>query len=261
MNTRTIKRMSLMVALLLLAVPLALTAQDGRAIIEKSHDAPTPAYLHTLVTLDLIEASGSTESRVVEQWSKSDDGRTSTVIIFRSPASVRDTRFLSVGNKGREDDKWIYLPALRNSRRIAASEGSKSFMGTDATYDDLSSRDIDDDDHELLGETTVNGFDCWQVKSTPKKESASAYSYRVVSIDKETYTPVHSLMYDKRGAVYKELVVEELKSISGYSIPMSTLLTNVQSGHATRLAITNIEVDKPVSDRVFTQSFLNNGRI
>lgn len=261
MKTRTIKRMSLMAALLLLAVPMALTAQDGRAIIEKSHDAPTPAYLHTLVRLDLIEASGATENRVVEQWSKSDDGRTSMVVIFRSPASVRDTRFLSVGNKGREDDKWIYLPALRNSRRIAASEGGKSFMGTDATYDDLSSRDIDDDDHELLGETTVNGFDCWQVKSTPKKESASAYSYRVVSIDKETYTPVHSLMYDKRGAVYKELVVEELKNISGYSIPTSTLLTNVQSGHATRLAITNIEVDKPVSDRVFTQSFLNNGRI
>ncbi|MDY0303556.1 MAG: outer membrane lipoprotein-sorting protein [Sphaerochaeta sp.] len=261
MKTRTIKRMSLMAVLLLLAVPMALTAQDGRAIIQKSHDAPTPAYLHTLVRLDLIEASGATENRVVEQWSKSDDGRTSMVVIFRSPASVRDTRFLSVGNKGREDDKWIYLPALRNSRRIAASEGGKSFMGTDATYDDLSSRDIDDDDHELLGETTVNGFDCWQVKSTPKKESASAYSYRVVSIDKESYTPVHSLMYDKRGAVYKELVVEELKSISGYYIPTSTLLTNVQSGHATRLAITNIEVDKPISDRVFTQSFLNNGRI
>lgn len=261
MKTKNINRISFMVALVLLAFPMALAAQDGKAIMQKSYDAPSPVYLHTLVRLELIEANGATESRVVEQWSKSEDNRNSMVVIFRSPASVRDTRFLSVGNKDREDDKWIYLPALRNSRRIAASEGSKSFMGTDATYDDLSSRHIDDDTHEFLGETTVNGFDCWQVKSTPKAGSSSAYSYRVVSIDKETYTPVHSLMYDKRGAAYKELAVEELRNVSGYFIPMSTLLTNLQSGHATRLAITNIEVDKPVSDRVFTQSFLNNGRI
>ncbi|QQO07889.1 outer membrane lipoprotein-sorting protein [Breznakiella homolactica] len=244
-----------------LILPVSLFAQDGRTIMQNVYDAPEPAYLHTMVRMDLIEANGSTESRTVEEWSKTADDLTSMVMIFRSPASVRDTRFLQIENKGRDDDKWIYLPALRTTRRIAASEGSKSFMGTDASYDDMSSREVDEDTHELLSEKTVNGFDCWEVKSTPKVASSSEYSYRIVCVDKATLTPVHSLMYDKRGNLYKELTVEELRNVGGYDIPINTLLTNVQTGHATRLVITNIEVDKPVSDRVFTQNFLNTGRL
>ena len=242
------------------AVPAAF-AIDGRTVMQQVKDVKEPSYTHTLVQMDLIEKNGQTESRVIEEYSKSAGGLSSIVIIFRSPAAVKDTRFLQVQNKGRADDQWIYLPALRNTRRVAASEGDKSFMGTDATYDDMGSREIDEDVHELIEEKRVNGYDCYVVKSTPVDPKSSQYMYRVSSVDKATMLPVLVQMYDKKGALLKELTVEQIRNVGGYNTPIITTLKNVQTEHATRITITNMEVDKPVPDRVFTQNFLSTGRI
>lgn len=236
-------------------------AIDGRTVMQQVDDVKKPGYSHTLVKMDLIESNGTTESRVVEEWGKNENDLSSVVMVFRSPASVKDTRFLQIENKGRDDDKWIYLPALRNTRRIASSEGSKSFMGTDATYDDMSSREVDEDTHELLEEKTVNGYDCYVVKSTPVDPDGSQYQYRISSVDKKTMVPVFVQMFDKKGKLVKELTVEKIQNINGYDIPMANYLKNVQTGHSTRMVITNIEVDKPVPDKVFTQNFLNTGRL
>ena len=243
------------------AVSQAAFAIDGREVMQMVRDVKKPTYTHTLVQMDLIDKNGQTESRVIEEYSKSENGGSSVVIIFRSPASVRDTRFLQVQNKGRSDDQWIYLPALRNTRRIAASEGDKSFMGTDATYDDMGSRELDEDTHELIEEKNVNGYDCYVVKSTPVDPKSSQYMYRVVSVDKATLLPVFTQMYDKKGALLKELTVEQIRNVDGYDTPIVTTLKNVQTEHSTRITITNMEVDKPVPDKVFTQNFLSTGRI
>ena len=244
----------------LLAAGVSVFALDGRTVMQQADDVKKPDYSHTLVKMDLIEKNGQVETRVVEQWGMRKNGLNSVVMIFRSPASVKNTRFLQIENEGRADDKWIYLPALRNTRRIAASEGDKSFMGTDATYDDMSSREVDDDRHELLEEKNINGFACYVVRSEPVDPDSSQYQYRVSYIDKATMVPVFVQMYDKQGGLVKELTVERLQNVNGYDTPVETLLENVQTGHATRMVITNIEVDKPVPDKVFTQNFLNTGR-
>jgi hypothetical protein len=38
-------------------------------------------------------------------------------------------------------------------------------------------------------------------------------------------------------------------------------LKNVQTGHSTKLSVTKIEIDKPLSDKLFTSNFLNTGRL
>src|SRR5574344_1039972 len=251
------------------AAALTLTASafaiDGRTAVKAALDVPDPAFNHSLVKMDLIEKNGATESRVVEEFGRSKNDLKSIVMIFKSPASVKDTRFLQIENGGgKDDDKWIYMPSLRSTRRIASSEGDKSFMGTDATYDDMSTRDIDEDKHEMIDENAQkNGYNCYEVKSTSVDPKNSQYSYRIQWIDKKTNVPVYAEMYDKTGALLKTLNVEKMDPVTSkdgkntYNTPMSTLMTNVQTGHATRLIITNIVVDNPLPDRIFTQSFLN----
>jgi len=248
-------------AVLLLAAGTSAFAEDGRSIIKQVLDVKDPAFTHALITMELIEKDGTvSESRTIEEYGRSKDGLASAVMAFKSPASVKDTRFLQIENKGKADDKWIYLPALRTTRRIASSQGSQSFMGTDATYDDMSTREIDDDTHELLGNETKNGFDCWKIKSTPVDAGSSQYQYRIQWIDKKTLIPVYAEMYDKKGNLVKVLTVEKLENVSGYNIPKVDVLKNVQTGHSTRLSITQIVLDKPIPDRVFTESFLNTGK-
>lgn len=258
---RIIITLSAVLTAALFCFSLAADDLDGKAIAQAAYDVKDPNYSHTLSQMDLIEKDGTTESRLVETWGQHKNDLASEVMVFLNPASVKDTRFLLKENDGRDDDKWIYLPALRSTRRIAASEGSKSFMGTDATYDDLSTREVDEDTHERMDDIAKNGFDCYQVKSTPKDANDSQYKYRISCIDKATLLPVYVEMYDKKGALLKVLTVEKISNISGYNIPMSSITKNVQTGHSTRLIVKKIELDKAVSEKVFTAAFLNTGRL
>ncbi|MGI5069792.1 outer membrane lipoprotein-sorting protein [Treponema pectinovorum] len=251
---------------LALSFTISLFAMDGKEIVQKALDVKDPAFTQSAVQMDLIEKNGAKETRLVRQYGRSKDGIKAVVMVFLSPASVKDTRFLLQENKGNSpDDKFIYLPDLRSTRRVSTAEGSKSFMGTDASYDDLSTRDIDVDTHELLKEETKNGFNCYVVKSKAINPSDSQYGWRIQWIDKETWVPVYAELYDKKGELLKVLTVEKLEKITGesgqsYDIPTLNSMKNVQTGHETKLEIKKIVVDKPIPDRVFTQNFLNTGK-
>ncbi len=236
--------------------------EDGTAIVQKSLDVKRPLFTHSAVKILLTDSSGSTEEQLLEEWAKDSGDKTgAAVIVFRKPASVKDTRFLQIVNKDRANDKWIYLPSLRTVRRIAGAEGAKSFMGTDADYDDLETRKIEQDTHTLLGEEAVDSYQCWKVESVPVDPKSSRYSKKIAYIDKATSVPVKAEMYDKKGKLLKVLHIKKLEQKEGYWIPMKTQLKNVQTNHATVLEILKIEIDKPVNEKLFTQNFLNTGRL
>jgi outer membrane lipoprotein-sorting protein len=262
MNTRKNERKKFLSALLLvgaLAVPAF--AMTGTQIMQKVYDVKEPAYSHSAVQMDLVDADGTTETRLLEEWGKMEDDLASTVMVFRSPASVKNTRFLQIQNENRGDDKWIYLPALRTTRRIASAEGDKSFMGTDATYDDMETREVGEDTHELLGEEQVGSYDCYKVKSTAKDLSSSQYGYRISYVDKDSFVPVKIEMFDKHGQPFKVLTVEKLTLQDGYWIPYVNVMENLQTGHSTRISILQLELDKPISSKLFSTGFLKTGRI
>ncbi len=244
----------------------SLFALDGREIVQKALDVKDPNFTQSQVQMDLIEKNGAKDTRIVREYGRSKNNLKSVVMIFLAPASVKDTRFLLQENSGNAaDDKFIYLPDLRSTRRISTAEGSKSFMGTDASYDDLSTRDIDVDSHELLREEEKNGYSCYVVKSKAKNPGDSQYGYRIQWIDKETWIPVYAELYDKKEKLQKVLTVEKLEKITGatgesYNIPMINSMKNVQTGHETKLAIQKIILDKPIPAKVFTQNFLNTGK-
>ena len=256
----------LITALMTLTLTASLFALDGREIIQKALDVKDPAFTQSAVQMDLIEKNGAKETRMVREYGRSKNDLKAVVMVFMSPASVKDTRFLLQENKGSTpDDKFIYLPDLRSTRRVSTAEGPNSFMGTDASYDDLSTRDIDVDTHELLKEENKNGYNCYAVKSTAKNPADSQYGYRIQWIDKETWVPVYAELYDKKGALLKVLTVEKLEKVTGatgaeYNIPMVNNMKNVQTGHQTRITIQKIILDKAIPDRVFTQVFLNTGK-
>ena len=261
MNKSLLKKAVILFALTVLCIGFTF-AEDGKSIVQKSLDVKRPKFTHSALKMTLVDSKGNTEERMIEQWAKDPGDKTgAAVIVFKKPASVKDTRFLQIVNKDRANDKWIYLPALRTVRRIAGAEGSKPFMGTDADYDDLETRKIDDDTHTLLGEETVDSYNCWKVESTAVDPKSSRYSKKITYIDKVTCIPVMPEMYDKKGALLKVLKVEKLEQKNGYWIPIKGNLTNVQTKHSTHLEILNIEIDKPINDKMFTQNFLNTGRL
>ncbi|WP_320130135.1 outer membrane lipoprotein-sorting protein [uncultured Sphaerochaeta sp.] len=246
---------------LAVGISVPVFAMTGTQIMQKVYDVKEPNFTHSAIQMDLIDANGTTETRMMEQWGKEENGLASTVMVFRSPASVKDTRFLQVENEGRANDKWIYLPALRTTRRIASAEGDKSFMGTDATYDDMETRKVEADNHELLGEEKVGSYDCYKVKSVANDLSSSQYSYRISYVEKESFVPIKIEMFDKHEEPCKVLTVEKLAQQDGYWIPFVDLMVDLNSGHSTKLTILKLQLDNPISEKLFSTSFLKTGRV
>ncbi|MBP5284424.1 MAG: outer membrane lipoprotein-sorting protein [Treponema sp.] len=242
-------------------------AIDGTEIMTKVYDRQKPDFSKAAVQVTLSKNGKVEETRNVGEYGRCKNGLSDVVMVFLSPASVKDTRFLQKENNGKDDDKWIYLPSLKSTRRVAASDGTKAFVGTDFSYDDMSTREVGDDTHELLKESEDKGNfkDLYVVKSTPKDPKSSQYSYRISYITKDAWIPTYIEMYDKKGKLLKVNEIKAIKKMPGnknrvYTVPMENVMTNVQSGHMTTMKMVNIEVDKPVPDRNFTTDFLSTGK-
>jgi hypothetical protein len=211
----------------------------------------------------IIKAKDGAETRrVMDQYSKDDTkGNKRTVIVFQDPASVKGTRFLTLENSGKEDDRWIFLPNLGRVRRIAASEGSGSFVGTDFSYDDISSanRKADLDRHSLLREETLNGRPCYVIESVPK-DSSYQYSRMIQWIDRETRVNYRVELYDKRSAHVKTLESMEFKDVQGRFTAMLTRMSTLAAGTSTDLKSDIVKYDDPIPETVFTTTYLETGR-
>jgi hypothetical protein len=206
---------------------------------------------------------GSTTERVIDQYAKDDaGGNARAVIVFQSPATVRGTRFLTIDSTNGKSDQWIYLPALGKIRRINSSESGGSFMGTDFSYDDMSSldRDVEDDTHTILREEQYNDTACYVIQSLPK-DSGFQYSKIVSWIDKSSYLVYKRELYDRRGTVIKTMESAAFRDIQGRLTPMQTILSTIAAGTSTTVYVDILKYDDLIPEGVFTTNYLETGRV
>jgi outer membrane lipoprotein-sorting protein len=255
------KKTAFIAAMLVLAAGFAF-AQDAASVVDKSRNRIQAATVSTRSRMVITAKNGSLSERIMDQYSKDDaGGRNRSVIIFQSPAGVAGTRFLTMENAGKDDDRWIFLPSLGKVRRIAASEGSGSFVGTDFSYDDISSQDrgADLDNHRIVKEEKVRDADCYVIESTPK-DSGYQYSKMIQYIDKSNFVTYKIELYDKKGTQVKLLEILELKDVQGRLTPMVTKMTTLAAGTSTAINVDIIKYDDNIPEQVFTTSYLETGR-
>ncbi len=241
-----------------------ISAQDGYEIMKKMDEKTTPKTSHSLVQMILTDQHGQQNERVIEQWSAKDNNEnTHSIMIFHSPASVKNTRFLTRENKDREDDQWIFLPALNKVRRIASSDEGSSFMGTEFTYSDMGSRELNDYTYKYLGEETIQGYECYIVESNPKPNTDSPYTKTIswITVDEGILTVMKAEIYKSETEILKVLLVEKISKISGYWIPTKIIMTNTQNQRSTTIVQQKLELDKAVNSQRFSQRFLETGRV
>ena len=240
-----------------------LSAQEtAHSIVERSRNRIQAETTSSRSRMVITARSGAVTERVMDQFSKRDvQGNNRSVIVFLEPASVRGTRFLTIENPDRANDQWIFLPSLGRVRRIAAAEGSGSFMGTDFSYDDIASMDrrADLDDHRILREERFRGRDCYVIESIPR-DASFQYSRMIQWIDKNDFRLYQVEMYDRRGNLVKRLEILEYREVQGRLSPVVTRMTTIATGSSTTLNIINLRYDEPIPEGVFTPRFLETGR-
>ena len=263
------QKKAMMLFTLLMGALFALHAQDavdaGRpdalSIVRSSRDRIKADTTSTRSKMVIQAKNGSTTERQMDQYSKDGPKGSRTVIVFQQPASVAGTRFLTMENPGGADDRWIYLPSLGKVRRVAASEGSGSFMGTDFSYDDISSmsRDAELDTHTVLREEEFAGELCYVIQSVPK-DSSYQYSKMVQWIGKDTLIVMKIELYDKRNTLVKTVEMSGLKDIQGRLTVTVTKISTHAAGTSTTINMDIVRYDDPIPEAVFTTNYLETGK-
>jgi outer membrane lipoprotein-sorting protein len=256
------KKVSLLVILLCFIVGVSVFAQDADGIIRASRDRIKADTVSTRSRMMIQAKDGSTTERLVDQYAKDGPNGARTMIMFQQPATVAGTRFLTMANPNGSDDRWIYLPSLGRVRRVAASEGSGSFMGTDFSYDDVSStsRSADLDTHTFLGEETLDDTACYVIQSIPK-DSSYQYSKIIQWIATDTNIIVKIELYDRRNTLVKTVEMSGIKDIQGRQTVTVTKMTTHAAGTSTTITNEMTKYDDPIPEGVFTTQFLETGRV
>lgn len=254
------KTLFLMFAFLLTTPALAL---DGSAIMKKVDARDDGDTRHSKTTMTLTNRNGSQRIRTLVSYSKDYEGETKTVMVFLSPADVKGVGHLNYDYDeiGKDDDTWLYLPAMKKVRRIAGSSRNDYFMGTDFTYDDMGDRQVEEDEHTLLREEKCGQYQCWIVQSVPIDSKESMYGKTVSHIRQDNDVVVFVEFYDRQGKLLKTLTNRDIKQIDGIWAIGDMLMENVQDQHQTRITNDEITFNQTIDDSLFRVSTLERGRI
>ena len=243
-------------------------ALSGREIMEKVNDRDVGNRSISEMEMILIDKKGNKRVRKLKSYGLDQGKNSKSLMFFITPADVKNTGFLTYDydESGKEDDQWLFLPALRKTKRIAAGDKSGSFMGSDLNYSDMSSPDLDLYDYTLMKETEVKGNKVWQIKSVPKTKAEaekSGYSKSVVFIRQDNYVMIRGVRWVYKKKRNKYLDVRKLEKIDGIWISTEMHMTT-KSGkktlHKTILKQNNIKFNQvEVNEDLFTIRRLEKG--
>jgi outer membrane lipoprotein-sorting protein len=232
----------------------------AREIIGKVYNRAEGDDQTSNLTMTLINKSGKERIRKIKQFTKDMGDMEKSIMFFQSPADVKNTSFMnwSYDDENRSDDQWIYLPALKKTKRISSDSKSDYFMGSDFTYDDLGDRKLDDDTHKLLREETIDGVAYYVVESTPKDEDY-LYTKTTTWIRKDNFIGLKKEFYDEDEDLLKILHIKKFEEISGFLIITNSEMQNVQKNHKTKMILSDININTGISDSKFTERMMSRG--
>ena len=255
------KKITLMLLALFVATAV-LSAQEitGLKIIENVYNRPTGEDQTADLTMSLINSRGDKRVREIQQFLKDTGDMEKKIMFFVAPADVYNTSFMnwSYDEAGKDDDQWIYLPALKRVKRISSDSKSDYFMGSDFTYDDLGDRHPSSDTHKLIREEEIDGEMCYVVESIPKEEEYM-YSKTITWVVKDKWIGKKKEFYDEDGELLKTLTVKESVKIKDFIVITLSEMHNVQSDHKTIMKLENVKIDTGVSDKKFTERMMKRG--
>ncbi len=226
-------------------------------IMQKVDNRDNGNTRQSTMNMILTNKAGETRTRIIKS-SQKDYGKDSRAqMTFLDPADVMGTGYLSYeyNEINKDDNRWLYMPALRKIRRISGSSNDDYFMGSDFTYDDMGDRNLDEDQHTLLGEESIDGYDCYKIKSIPVDENDDSYTQKTVWVRKDIHMTIKVDYFNDYGHL-KTLQVSDIRQYDSVWIPGSMVMLNHQESHKTELLFEDIVVNENIDDNIFLPATL-----
>lgn len=208
------------------------------------------------VVMTLVDKNGNKKIKKFSMVRKDlqDGGDQLYFIYFRSPSDIKRMTFMVKKYNDRADERALYVPAIDLIKKIAASDKSSSFVGSDFSYEDVSGRLWTEDNHELLGETDLNGQAAYQIKSVPKV--SDYFAYKMTYVSKKTILPLREEYYDENGTVFKVFTAEKIDTIQGVPTITVRKMENVAKKQYTTVVFAEIQYNIGIKKKYFSERYL-----
>ena len=247
-----------------LALPaIAETPEEKGLAIAIESEKRNDGFGDSSATLQMILRNRAGEESKREIRSKTlevtGDGDKS-LIVFDEPKDVQGTALLTFAHKKGDDDRWLYLPALKRVKRIASSNKSGPFMGSEFAFEDLGSQEVDKYTYKWIKDEKFDGKDCFVFERYPVDEN-SGYTRQVIWTDKAEYRPLKIEFYDRKQSLLKTLTLAGYEKYLGkFWRPGKLDMVNHQTGKSTTLTFANYKFKNGFVARDFDQNSLQSAR-
>jgi len=259
-------RTFLLLGVMIIVPAISLCELTGTQIMQKVEDQQSFASQLSKTKMTLIDKRGKTRERELVRYSKDYSGAqgidAKTLILFEYPADIRGTGLLlwSYQDVEKDDDRWLYLPALKRIRRIVGESKNDYFMGTDFTYDDMGDRKVEEDTHTLLGQEEIDGQLCYKVESIPVDEE-DMYSRKISWILPDKWLMTRVEFYEKDKELLKILTASQHSEVDGIWTSFYLHMENLKENHQTVIEVSETQFNLDLKDQTFTSTALQRGMI
>lgn len=244
--------------------PTASAAPDGKEIMEKMAENRKVSGSEAVVKMTIVNANGQSNERSLSMATKVFDGGKTEKRIYRflSPTDVKGTGVLVFDYADKTDDVWLYLPAMRKTRRIVSSQRGQSFMGSEFTYGDFNTPAVGEYNYKVLGEEAVDGDASWKVEVTPKSKDvaeAEGYSKKIFWVSKTSSTIRKGVFYNLDGEAFKELTAKDVRLLDKDKKryrAMHLEMVNKKNGRKSVFVTEKVSLNPNTKDEFFTQAYL-----
>lgn len=245
----------------------AQTLPSGKSIAIKTQERNEGISMRRKLTMELKDKRGKVRIRETISLRKYFGDEKRLAIFYLTPRSVEGTAFLTFDypDPSVDDDQWLYMPALRKTRRISAANRGDYFLGTDLTYEDIKLEtriSLEDYNYKTIGKETIEGKECYIVEGVPvSNEIAKELGYGKVKywIDAEIWMLRKANSWDVAGNHLKTIQIMDVKKVQGIWTYHKIVAKNHKSGHETIFVNSDIDYKTNISDDTFTKEALVNG--
>jgi predicted RND superfamily exporter protein len=253
--------------LLITETASAETLPEGRWLAEQINAVPEGVQRSSKLSIKMIDRRGKERQRETLTFRKYYGQEKRTVLFYRSPKNVKNTGFLTYdyADADKDDDQWLYLPALRKARRISASDRGDYFLGTDFTYEDIKKEgkfELSDYHFKTLEISSLSGKEVLLLEAIPvdKKTAKELGHSKVLAwVDVSNWIVLKSQSWDINQNELKTTVMSDIRQVDGIWTRHSLIVDNLKTGHHTEFSFSQVDYNTEVKDRVFTRQALTRG--
>ncbi|MBN1822645.1 MAG: outer membrane lipoprotein-sorting protein [Prolixibacteraceae bacterium] len=240
--------MKIKLTIIILAVfTLNAFSQDIKEIVRKADEKFRGISSIGEMTMTIERPSWS-RTVSMKNWTLGNDF---SLIYITAPAKEKGQVFLK-----RYNEMWNWVPSIERMIKIPPSMMMQSWMGSDFTNDDLvkESSLVKDYTHKLLGEETLEGYDCYKVELIPTEEAAVVWGKIYMWISKEELLWLKAEFYDEDGFLVNTEILSDIKQMDDRIMPTHLeMIPADKEGHKTILNFDNIKFNVNLEESFFSQ--------